>query len=349
MIRSITPCSDCCAEGFRDDTAAGPRRPAAHDHLPGCTELLAVGGIVVKQECTNPTGSIKDRVARFMLEEAMTRGELAEGDIVVEATSGNTGIALAHQCARLGLRLIVFMPDHMSPERVHMMRRLGADVQLTPERESFPGAVARRDAYRGREGYYVPDQFGNPDNARCHELGTGRELVEQLHALGWSRLDAFVAGVGTGGTLMGVGRALRAAFPGVRLVAVEPRESAVLSGGHAGSHGIAGIGDGFVPALVDRTAIDEVVTVSTHEALETATHLRTEYGHCVGVSSGANSWAAFRVARTLAHVATVWPDSADRYGSAGLVASGAADVACAHAERCRARARWLLEGATEPD
>jgi cysteine synthase len=346
MIRSITPCTDCCAHL---EQAATPRgRAPAPDHAPGCTELLAVGGIVVKQECTNPTGSIKDRVARFMLEEAMKRGELAEGDIVVEATSGNTGIALAHEAARLGCRLIVFMPEHMSPERAHMIRRLGGDVQLTPERESFAGAVARRDAFRGRPGHYVPDQFGNPDNVRCHQETTGRELVEQVLALGWTRVDAFVAGIGTGGTLMGVGRALRAAFPKVRLVAVEPSESAVLSGGHAGAHGIAGIGDGFVPAIVDRAAIDEVVRVSTHDALETAKHLRTEFGHCVGVSSGANSWAAFRLARRLEHVATVWPDAADRYGSAGLLASGAAEVTCPHADRCRTRSRWLLEGAAEP-
>ena len=216
----------------------------------GGTPLLELEGVYVKLECSNPTGSVKDRIADFMLRQASSRGELSTGDTVVEATSGNTGIALAWVCRELGHRLLIFMPEHMSAERRQILQRLGAEVRLTPRDESFAGAVERRDAYRDRRGYFVPDQFGNPDNTLCHRLTTGRELVGQLAALEEATPDVFVAGVGTGGTLMGVGAALREAYPRIRVVAVEPTESAVMSGGEAGEHGIQGIGDVFVPDLV---------------------------------------------------------------------------------------------------
>ncbi len=217
----------------------------------GGTPLIEVDGVHVKMECTNPGGSVKDRVAVFMLAEAIRRGELHAGDTVVEATSGNTGIALALAAREIGCKALVFMPEHMSEERVQMMRAAGAEVRLTSRAGSFAGACVARNEYRGKPGHYIPDQFGNPDNVRCHYENTGGELVRQLHDRGVAKVDVFVAGVGTGGTLMGVGSALQSHSPAVRLVAVEPTESAVMSGGPAGDHGIMGIGDGFIPELCD--------------------------------------------------------------------------------------------------
>jgi cysteine synthase len=308
----------------------------------GNTPLIVADGIYVKLECANPGGSVKDRIAAFMLLEAQRRGELLPGDTVVETTSGNTGIALSLSAASLGHKLIIFMPEHMSRERVEMMRRFGADVRLTPKDEGFAGAVRYRDEFRGKPGYYVPDQFGNPDNVRCHRLTTGREIVDQLRALGCTKLDWFVAGVGTGGTLMGVGEALREAMPGVRLAAVEPDESAVMSGGEGGDHGIMGIGDGFIPAIVDMSAVDEVVRVTTEEAHKAAAAIRLAHGHCVGRSSGANHVAARRLHARGGVVATGWADCADRYESVGLQGPAQGDVSCALRSSCAERTRAML-------
>jgi cysteine synthase A len=311
------------------------------------TPLVEVEGIFVKLECSHPGGSVKDRIAGFMLREAARRGELRPGDTVVEATSGNTGIALALVAPKVGCRALIFMPEHMSVERRRMMEALGAEVRLTPKDGGFEGAIALRDSYRGRPGFHVPDQFGNPDNALCHRLTTGAELIDQLRERGCGRLDAFVAGVGTGGTLMGVGAALREAMPGVRIVAVEPEESAVMSGGEAGPHGIMGIGDGFVPSLVDMRAVDHVVRIATADAHEEASRIRREHGYCVGRSSGANTLAARRLARDGAAVATLWPDCADRYVSVGLHPPSSAEVRCGLRAACEARARDLL-GSGDP-
>jgi cysteine synthase A len=308
----------------------------------GNTPLLRFDGIYVKLECANPGGSVKDRIAKFMLVEAKQRGELKPADTVVETTSGNTGIALSLAAASLGHKLIIFMPEHMSRERVDMMRRFGADVRLTPKDEGFVGAVQQRDAYRGRPGYYVPDQFGNPDNARCHRLTTGREMIEQLRALGCDRLDWFVAGVGTGGTLMGVGEALREAMPGVKLAAVEPDESAVMAGRKPGEHGIMGIGDGFVPEIVDMKRVDEVLCVTTEEAHAASERIRVAHGHCVGRSSGANHVAAQRLHARGFVVATVWPDCADRYESVGLKGPVHGGVSCPLHASCAERTRAML-------
>jgi cysteine synthase A len=308
----------------------------------GHTPLIEIEGVYVKLECANPGGSVKDRIARYMLEQAQRRGELKPGDVVVEATSGNTGIALAWVSRVLGYRVIIFMPEHMSVERRVMLEELGAEVRLTPRAESFAGAVARRDEFRGRPGHYVPDQFGNPDNTRCHRLTTGVELIAQVRQMGVTRLDWFVAGVGTGGTLMGVGEALRESMPGARLAAVEPEESAVMSGGPPGEHGIQGIGDGFVPALVDRAAIDEVVRVGTAEAHTAASRLRIEHGYCVGMSSGANQVAARRLRARGGSVATVWPDCSDRYVSMGLGTAGSGEVRCPLKACCEARGRAMI-------
>jgi cysteine synthase A len=317
----------------------------ALDHV-GDTDLIRAGDVWAKLECMNPTGSVKDRVARFLLLEAVRRGELVAGDVVVEATSGNTGIAMAWVARALGCQARIYMPEHMSPERRRMMEQLGAEVRLTSRERSFAGAVAERDAWRGRPGHYVPDQFGNPDNTRCHRETTGVELVRQLCQHGVTP-DVFVAGVGTGGTLMGVGAALREAFPRMLRVAVEPAESAVLSGGPAGDHAIMGIGDGFVPALLDIAEVDAVECVSSAEALAAAESLRHAHGTCVGVSSGANMVAAARYAARGLTAVTLWPDSADRYRSMGLCGAGSPDVRCAHAERCRRRMLTLL-GAAGP-
>jgi cysteine synthase A len=306
------------------------------------TPLLLVEGIHVKLECANPTGSVKDRIADFMLTEAEHRGELAPGDTVVEATSGNTGIALARVARDRGYKVLIFMPEHMSPERVTILERLGASVWLTPRSESFAGAVARRDLYRGRAHHYVPDQFGNPDNTRCHRMTTGAEIVAQLVEQGATRIDAFVAGVGTGGTLMGVGEALRAAHPGVKVIAVEPSESAVMSGGPPGDHGIMGIGDGFVPELIDRAELDGIECVTTDEAHAEAMRIGSRYGYCVGMSAGANHLAALRWRQRGNEVVTVWPDCADRYGSLGLVPPAWRGPGCPLRKACAARTREML-------
>jgi cysteine synthase A len=308
----------------------------------GQTPLIVADGVYVKLECANPGGSVKDRIARFMLLEARARGDLAPGDTVVETTSGNTGIALALAAAALGHKAMIFMPEHMSRERVEMMRRFGADVRLTPKDEGFPGAVRQRDAYRGRKGYYVPDQFSNPDNVRCHRLTTGREMIMQLRTLGCARIDWFVAGVGTGGTLMGVGEALREVMPGVKLAAVEPAESAVMAGREPGDHGIMGIGDGFVPGIVDMKAVDEVLCVTTDEAHAAAGRIRATHGHCVGRSSGANHVAAQRLRERGCVVATVWPDCADRYESVGLLGPAQGGVSCPLHASCAERTRAML-------
>ena len=308
----------------------------------GHTPLVVAEGVYAKLECANPGGSVKDRIARYMLEQAAERGELQPGDTVVETTSGNTGIALAWVGRTLGYRVLIFMPEHMSVERRRMLEQLGAEVRLTPRAIGFAGAVLLRDEYRGRPGYYVPDQFGNPDNVRCHAATTGVELVEQLRRAGCTRLDYFVAGVGTGGTLMGVGRALRQAMPGVRLVAVEPEESQVMRGGPAGDHDIQGIGDGFVPDLVDLRAIDEIMSVSSGRARAVAARVRAVHRYCVGLSSGANLAAALELRARGASVATVWPDSADRYASMGLSGGAPVDVRCPLRPFCQARARALL-------
>jgi cysteine synthase A len=311
--------------------------------------LIRLEGIYVKLECANPGGSVKDRIARFMLEEASRRGDLRPGDTVVEATSGNTGIALALVARLMGHSVIIFMPEHMSIERRRMMRNLGAEIRITPKSDGFEGAIALRDTFRGKPGYYVPDQFGNPDNPSCHYQTTGREILEQLREIGCDRIDCFVAGVGTGGTLMGVGAALREAMPELRVVAVEPDESAVMSGGRAGDHGIMGIGDGFIPDLVDMSKVDEVVRVGTEEAHRAAERLRVEHGYCVGRSAGANMVAALRVHGHGASVVTLWPDCANRYVSVGLQPPSSEQVRCPLREGCEHRTRELLHGSGDPE
>lgn len=313
--------------------------------LVGSTPLVRVDGVLVKLECSNPSGSVKDRIASFMLHAAAERGELKPGDTVVEATSGNTGIAMALAARELGHPAIIYMPEHMSPERVAYIEGFGAEVRLTPVEGGFELPIEKRDEFRGKPGFYVPDQFGNPDNVRCHRETTGVELTRQVQEEAVETLDAFVAGTGTGGTLMGTAQALRETWPKVRIVAVEPAESAVMSGGEAGEHSIQGIGDGFIPELVDMDAVDEVAVISSADAKQECERIRTEHGYCVGMSSGANFLAARRLAAQGLAVATVWADCSDRYGSMGLAPPATDGSSCPLRERCAERARTLLEDA----
>jgi len=309
----------------------------------GHTPLRLLEGVYVKLECSNPGGSVKDRMAKFLLQEAIRRGELHPDDTVVEATSGNTGIALTMVARELGFPVLILMPEHMSEERRRMMEAMGAEVRLTPEEGGFELPIEIRDTYRGRPGYFVPDQFANPDNTLCHRRTTGPEILTQLAELGCKRLDAFVAGVGTGGSLMGTGQALKESFPDLRIVAVEPAESNVMSGGCSGTHGIMGIGDGFIPELVDMGFVDEVACVSTAEAREAANAIRSRYGFCVGLSAGANLVAAGRQRDQGRVAATLWPDCSDRYVSVGLEPPSSREVNCPLKAACSARTRELLE------
>jgi len=273
--------------------------------------------VLAKAEFLNPGGSVKDRIAKAILEEAERRGELRPGMTILEVTSGNTGIALAMLGAVKGYRVVVMMPKTVSEERRHMLLSLGAELRLFEELLHVEEAVAQtRGMAREDPSLFLPAQFSNPDNARCHERTTGPEVLRQVEG----RLDAFVMGVGTGGTLMGVGHALRAAGVPARVVAVEPDESAVLSGGRPGPHGIQGLADGFVPPLVRREEIDEVVRVRTSDAREMAERLAREEGLLVGISAGANVVASIEVARRLGPgktVVTVLPDRGERYLSLG--------------------------------
>ncbi len=291
----------------------------------GSTPMVSVGGIWAKLECANPCGSVKDRIGRYILEESVRRGLLAPGQRIVEATSGNTGIALAWVAREMGHPITIVMPENMTEERKRALHALGAEVILCSAEGSFAEAARIRDDLARANGWFNPDQFSNPLNVLCHERTTGTEIVEQIAARGLGGVGAFVAGVGTGGTLIGVGRRLRAEWPGVRLVAVEPAESAVMSGGRAGPHGIGGIGDGFIPAIASdgsgglHPSIDEVVCVTTADAKATAQRICKEHGFCIGVSSGANFAAASRLRKRHDVVVTVFPDSYAKYQSVGLV------------------------------
>lgn len=295
---------------------------------PGKTPLIEVEGVFAKLECTNPCGSIKDRIASFILDESEKRGLLRPGMTVVEATSGNTGIALAYYARQKGYHVLIVMPENMTEERKRIIRGLGADLVLCSAEGSFAEAAAIRDEIARRPGHFNPDQFSNPLNVECHYRTTGQEILEQVAGKG-RRVDAFVAGVGTGGTLIGVARALRETHPGVRIVAVEPTESAVMSGGKPGHHSIQGIGDGFIPAIAGDGAgglhedIDEVRTVGTEQSIEAAKQLNAEHGYCVGVSSGANFLAARELAGRYETVVTVFADGYFKYKSLGLEHCGA--------------------------
>ncbi|HAG07114.1 MAG TPA: cysteine synthase A [Peptococcaceae bacterium] len=276
--------------------------------------------VLAKLEVFNPGGSVKDRAALWMLRDAEEKGLLGPGGTVVEATSGNTGIGLAWLCARFGYRLVVTMPETMSVERRRLLAAYGAEVVLTPGAEGIAGAVRRAEEIaREIPGSFLPRQFDNPANVAAHRATTGEEIWRDTRG----RIDFFVAGVGTGGTLSGVAEVLRSRRPAVRIVAVEPAASAVLSGGRPGLHAIQGIGPGFVPAVLRRDLIDRVMTVTDEEALETARRLAREEGLLAGPSGGAAVAAALRIAAAPENrgkvVVTLLPDGGERYLAAGPI------------------------------
>ena len=287
--------------------------------LIGNTPLLQLGGerIYAKAEFLNPGGSIKDRVALAMIEGAERDGKLTPASVLVEPTSGNTGIGVALVGRLKGYKVRIVMPQGMSEERKKLIRALGADLVLTPDAEGIGGAVRRVEQMRqADENVFVPQQFENPDNPRCHYETTAVELWRQMDG----SIDCFVAGVGSGGTLQGVGRFLRERRPGVKLIAVEPRNVSALLGHEPGLHQIQGIGDGFIPAVLDVSLIDDIVEVSDEDAIEETRRLGRDLGLLVGISSGANVWAAKLLARKLkGNVATVLPDRAERYFSTALL------------------------------
>lgn len=304
--------------------ATAPPRPKMAGsvlELVGGTPLVRLnripkpGGatVLAKLESLNPGGSVKDRIALAMVEDAERRGVLKAGATLVEPTSGNTGIGLAMVCAVRGYRLILTMPDDMSAERQRLLARYGAEIHLTPAIEGMSGAVfAAQEICREHPAYFMPMQFENPANPEAHRRTTALEILDATE----ERLDVFVAAVGTGGTVTGVGEVLKERLPGVRVVGVEPARSPVLSGGRFRPHGIQGIGASFVPGILNRSVLDDIIQVRDEDATTVARRLAREEGLLVGISSGANVFAACQVAETLPAdqvVVTVLCDTGERY------------------------------------
>jgi cysteine synthase A len=274
---------------------------------PGSAEVIA------KLESQNPGGSVKDRIALAMIEDAEARGALKPGSTIVEPTSGNTGIGLAMVAAVKGYKLVLTMPDDMSTERRKLLQRYGAQLILTPAIEGMTGAVfAAEELVAKNKDYFMPQQFNNPANPEVHRRTTAREILRDTGG----RLDAFVAGVGTGGTITGVGEVLKQEVAGVQIIAVEPSRSPVLAGGKAGLHAIQGIGASFVPGVLNREVYDELIQVKDEDAIEYAKQLARAEGLLVGISAGANVFAALQIAKRLGEgrrVVTVLPDTGERY------------------------------------
>ena len=282
------------------------RLPKISAELPGV--------LLGKLETFNPAGSVKCRIGAAMLEAAQWEGKLKPGGVVIEPTSGNTGIGLAFACAAQGFRLILTMPETMSIERRKLVKMLGADLILTPGNEGMSGAVKKaRELMTQIAGAFMPMQFENPVNPQVHRATTAEEIWRDTNG----EVDIFVSGVGTGGTITGVGEVLKERKPSVKIVAVEPDASPVLSGGRAGPHRIQGIGAGFVPKILNRSVIDEIVRVTNEDAFDTAKRLGREEGILVGISSGAAVWAALQLAAKAENdgkvIVTILPDSGERY------------------------------------
>lgn len=309
----------------------------------GNTPLVRVEGIYAKLECVNPTGSIKDRMAKFIVNESERRSLLKKGMTIVEATSGNTGISLSWYGRQKGYDVTIIMPDNMTEERKRLIRSFGARLVLCSAKGSFQEAVRIRDEMAKDSNCFSTNQFSNELNVECHYRTTGQEIIRQLRAES-KVADAFAAGVGTGGTLMGVAKALREVNPRVRVVAIEPDESAVMSGGTPGPHAIQGIGDGFVPEIVEDAGgglspmIDEIVRVKSSDAVEASKSVEKDHGYCVGVSSGANFLVAKRLLRDHDNVVTIFPDGFNRYVSLGLISSGRCNFTSRACEAARVAA-----------
>lgn len=276
-----------------------------------------MANIYVKVESFNPGGSVKDRIAWGMIKDAEEQGLLLPGGTIIEPTSGNTGIGLAMIAAARGYRLIVVMPDSLSVERRMLMSAYGAEFVLTPGAEGMNGAIneAKR-LLKENPDYFMPQQFENPANPEAHRRSTALELLDQL-----KDIDAFVAGIGTGGTITGIGEVLKARLPEIEIIGAEPASSPVISGGKPGPHKIQGIGAGFIPEVLNKTILDQVIQVSNEEALETARRMAREEGILVGISSGAAVSAALQAAVTLGegkNLVVLAPDTGERYLSTEL-------------------------------
>lgn len=286
--------------------------------LKNISDNLA-GTVLGKLEYFNPAGSVKCRIGAAMLEAARRDGKLKSGGVVIEPTSGNTGIGLAFACASRGYRLILTMPETMSLERRKLARMLGSDLVLTPGSDGMAGAIKKARELTGQiSGSFMPLQFENPANPQVHRETTAQEIWQDTNGA----VDIFVAGVGTGGTITGVGEVLKERKPSVKIVAVEPDASPVLSGGRAGPHRIQGIGAGFVPKILNRSIIDEIIRVTNEDAFDTARKLGKKEGVLAGISSGAAVWAALQLAAKEENkgktIVVIMPDSGERYISTQL-------------------------------
>jgi cysteine synthase A len=296
-------------------------------HLIGATPLVRINRLVTranlvlaKLEMFNPLSSVKDRIGLAMIEDAERKGIIKEGDWIVEPTSGNTGIALAFVCAARGYKLILTMPESMSIERRKILGILGAEIVLTPAQEGMKGAVKRAEELSQERKAFMPQQFENQANPAIHRRSTAEEIWQDTDG----QVDVFIAGVGTGGTITGVGGVLKERKPEVAIIAVEPAESSVLSGGSSGPHGIQGIGAGFIPAVLDTGLLDRIIKVTTEEAKEMARRLAGEEGIFVGISSGAAMVAVLQVDKEVEGktLVVVFPDTGERYLS---LAGGGSD------------------------
>ena len=288
-------------------------------HIEKAEELKAK--VLVKLEYFNPAGSVKDRIAKAMIDDAEATGALKPGSVIIEPTSGNTGIGLASVAAARGYRIIIVMPDAMSVERRQLMKAYGAELVLSEGAKGMKGAIAKADELAKEiPNSFIPGQFVNPANPKAHFETTGPEIWEDTDGA----VDVFVAGVGTGGTLTGVGKYLKSKKSGVKVVAVEPKDSPVLSEGHAGSHKIQGIGAGFVPDVLDTKVYDEIIAVTNEDAFATGRLIGHKEGVLVGISSGAAVWAAIELAKRPENkgknIVVLLPDTGDRYLSTPLFA-----------------------------
>ncbi|RDI38432.1 cysteine synthase A [Falsibacillus pallidus] len=273
--------------------------------------------VYLKLEYMNPGSSVKDRIALAMIEAAEKAGKLNPGDTIVEPTSGNTGIGLAMVAAAKGYKAVLVMPETMSMERRNLLRAYGAELELTPGPEGMKGAIAKAEELVKEKGFFMPQQFQNEANPEVHQKTTGKEIVEQMGG----QLDAFVAGIGTGGTITGAGKVLKEAYPNVRIYAIEPEDSPILSGGKPGPHKIQGLGAGFVPDILNTDIYDEVIKVGTENSFEYARRAAKEEGILGGISSGAAIYAALEVAKKLGKgkkVLAVIPSNGERYLSTPL-------------------------------